>query len=73
MSSWLSFSKRQNERERTGQEKQEIDRTACISKQSRFYLSRTARVVLSSLLLVESLLPISAETQKVLCCIINVT
>jgi hypothetical protein len=64
MSSWLSFSKKQNERERTGQEKQEIDRTACISKQSRFYLSRTARVVLSSLLLVESLLPISAETQK---------
>jgi hypothetical protein len=64
MSSWLSFRKKQNEFERTEKEKWEMNRTACISKQSRFYLSRTARVVLSSLLLVESLLPIGAETQK---------
>jgi hypothetical protein len=64
MSSWLNFSKKQNECEIRRKEMQETDRTACISKQSRFYLSRTARVVLSSLLLVESLLPISAESQK---------
>jgi hypothetical protein len=64
MSSWINFRKKKNECEIRGEETQKTDRTACISKQSRFYLSRTARVVFSSLLLVESLLPVSAETQK---------